>query len=156
MSAFPPIQHLLPHAGPMRLLESVLAHDAKQTRCAVRAGAGRVFRRASGDIPNWAAIEMMAQCAAADGSLRRGARGDALGPALFLGSRRIAFHTPRIDPAALSRLEVSARLAAGRPGGLLAFDCALREAGGATLAEGRLNVLPVRAEDLAVRAEDLA
>jgi predicted hotdog family 3-hydroxylacyl-ACP dehydratase len=131
----------------MRLLESVLAHDPAETRCAVRAGAGGVFRQASGDIPSWAAIEVMAQCAAADGSLRRGTADDALGPALFLGSRRIVFHTSRIDPAA--RLEVSARLAAGRPGGLIAFDCAVREAGGATVAEGRLNVLPVRAEDLA-------
>jgi predicted hotdog family 3-hydroxylacyl-ACP dehydratase len=149
MSAFPPIQQLLPHAGPMRLLERVIAHDAAETRCAVRAGAGGAFRQASGDIPSWAAIEVMAQCAAADGSLRRGASDDALGPALFLGSRRIALHAARIDPAALSRLEVSARFAAGRPGGLLAFDCALREVGGATVAEGRLHVLPVSAEDLA-------
>ena len=147
MSGFPPIQHLLPHAGPMRLLESVLAHDANETRCAVRAGAGGAFRQASGELPSWAAIEAMAQCAATDGSLRRGAQGLDLGPALFLGSRRITFHAPRID--ATARLEVSARLAAGRPGGLLAFDCALRDSGGAALVEGRLNVLPVRREDLA-------
>jgi len=55
--------------------------------------------------------------------------------------------SPRFD--ATARLEVSARLAAGRPGGLLAFDCVLRDSGGAALVEGRLNVLPVRSEDLA-------
>ncbi len=145
MNAFPPIQQLLPHAGPMRLLEGVLAHDERETRCAVRAGAGSAFRDAAGDVPSWAAVEVMAQCAAADGSLRRGASGEALGPALFLGSRRITFHAAKIDAAA--GLEVSARLAAGRPGGLLAFDCALH-ADGVAVAEGRLNVLPMIVEDL--------
>jgi predicted hotdog family 3-hydroxylacyl-ACP dehydratase len=140
MSAFPPIAELLPHAGPMRLLERVVSHDEVETRCTVRSGGGGVFRGASGGVPCWAAIEFMAQCAAADGSLRRRALGEAPGPALFLGSRRVAFRCTSFDASA--RLEVSARLAAGRPGGLLAFDCALHAADGEPLAEGRLNVLP--------------
>jgi predicted hotdog family 3-hydroxylacyl-ACP dehydratase len=125
----------------MRLLERVLAHDAEGTRCSVAPGGGVGFADGAGRLPAWWAIEWMAQCAAVDGSLRGRARGDAPRAALFVGSRHIAFAVDGFDGAA--RLEVTARHAAGRPGGLLAFDCAVRESGcDAALAEGRLNVLP--------------
>jgi predicted hotdog family 3-hydroxylacyl-ACP dehydratase len=139
MSAeFPPITELLPQAGAMRLLERVLAHDGEQTRCAVRPHV--LFRSARGAVPAWIALEYMAQCAAADGSLRRRAGGLALEPALLVGSRRVTFRCAGFDPG--QRLEVSARHAAGSRE-LLAFDCAVFDArGGEPLAEGRLNVLP--------------
>lgn len=139
---FPSPSALLPHAGPMRLLERVLSHDADGTRCAVAAQGGAPFCDASGRLPAWVAVEWMAQCAAVDGSLRGRARGEAPRPALFVGSRRISFAVEAFEPKA--RLEVTARHAAGRPGaGLLAFDCVVREAGrDEALAEGRLNVLP--------------
>jgi predicted hotdog family 3-hydroxylacyl-ACP dehydratase len=139
MSAFPPIAQLLPQAGAARLLERVLSHDAEGTRCAV-SPRGAVFRDASGRVPAWVALEYMAQCAAADGGLRRRARGEPLEPALLIGSRRIAFRCAHFDPD--QRLEVTARHAAGRRE-LLAFDCAVFDArGGEPLALGRLNVLP--------------
>ena len=140
MSPFPPIAHLLPQAGAARLLERVLAHDAEGTRCAVNPAQSALFRDANGRVPAWVALEYMAQCAAADGSLRRRARGEALEPALLVGSRRVAFRCTHFDAA--QRLEVTARHAAGRRE-LLAFDCAVFDArGGEPLAEGRLNVLP--------------
>jgi predicted hotdog family 3-hydroxylacyl-ACP dehydratase len=142
MADFPHLAALLPHAGPMRLLERVLAHDALETRCSVAPGGGAGFADGAGRLPAWWAIEWMAQCAAVDGSLRGRARGEAPRAALFVGSRRVAFAVDAFDGSA--RLEVTARHAAGRPGGgLLAFDCAVRESGrDAVLAEGRLNVLP--------------
>ena len=86
MSAdFPPIALLLPQAGAMRLLERVLAHDGDGTRCAVNPSRSALFRDASGRVPAWVALEYMAQCAAADGSLRRRARGLELEPALLIG-----------------------------------------------------------------------
>ncbi len=140
LAAIPPVAELLPHSGPMRLLERVLAHDADGTRCAVWPGRSALFRDATGRVPCWVAAEYMAQCAAVDGSLRLRARGVSPRPVLFVGSRRIAFHREAFDPS--QRLEVEARYAAGRPGGLVAFDCALFAGeGGDTLAEGRLNVL---------------
>ena len=91
-------------------------------------------------MPAWVALEYMAQCAAADGSLRVRARGAAPEPALFVGSRRIAFRCAAFERS--QRLEVTARHVAGRSE-LLAFDCAVFDArGGEPLAEGRLNVLP--------------
>ena len=140
MSEFPPIAELLPQAGAMRLLARVLSHDAAGTRCAVEPLHGALFRDARGHVPAWVALEYMAQCAAADGSLRRRAHGAALEPALLIGSRRVAFRCAGFD--ADQRLEVTARHAAGQRE-LLAFDCAVYDArGGEPLAEGRLNVLP--------------
>ncbi len=139
-SDFPPIAELLPQAGAMRLLERVLGHDDGGTRCGVNPSQSPLFRDASGRVPVWIALEYMAQCAAADGSLRRRARGEEQLPALLIGSRRVTFHCAGFDPA--QRLEVTARHAAGRRE-LLAFDCAVFDApGGELLAEARLNVLP--------------
>ncbi len=142
MSEFPPIAELLPQAGAMRLLERVLEHDAEQTLCAVSPSHGALFRDLRGGVPAWVALEYMAQCAAADGSLRRRARGEQPEPALLIGSRRVTFRCAGFD--AEQGLEVTARHAAGRRE-LLAFDCAVFDArGGEPLAEARLNVLPVR------------
>ena len=137
---FPPIAELLPQAGAMRLVDRVLEHGDAGTRCAVAPSHGAPFRDARGAVPAWVALEYMAQCAAADGSLRRRSHGESLEPALLVGSRRIEFRCAEFDPA--QRLEVTARHAAGRRE-LLAFDCAVFDArGGAALVEGRLNVLP--------------
>jgi len=137
---FPPIAELLPQAGAMRLLDRVLEHGDSGTRCSVDLSHGAPFRDARGAVPAWVALEYMAQCAAADGSLRMRARGESLEPALLVGSRRVEFRCAEFDPA--QRLEVTARHAAGRSG-LLAFDCAVFDAlGGEPLVEGRLNVLP--------------
>ncbi|HKA15519.1 MAG TPA: hypothetical protein VKH41_10920 [Myxococcota bacterium] len=143
MSAeFPPIAELLPQAGAMRLLERVLAHGDDGTRCGVNPSQSALFRDASGRVPAWVALEYMAQCAAADGGLRRRARGETPAPALLIGSRHIAFRCTGFDSR--QRLEVTARHAAGRRE-LLAFDCAVFDArGGEALAEGRIHVLPGR------------
>jgi predicted hotdog family 3-hydroxylacyl-ACP dehydratase len=142
MSAeFPPIAELLPQAGAMRLLERVIAHDDERTRCEVLPSRSALFQQ-DGRIPAWVAIEYMAQCAAADGTLRLRARGEAPRPALFVGSRRIAFRCASFEPG--QRLIVSARHVAGRRD-LLAFECAVEDpAGGEPLVAGRLNVLPLR------------
>jgi predicted hotdog family 3-hydroxylacyl-ACP dehydratase len=141
MSAdFPPIAQLLPQAGAARLLDRVLAHDEQGTRCSVNRSQSALFRDAGGRVPAWVALEYMAQCAAADGSLRRRARGEPLEPALLIGSRRVVFRCGPFD--AEQHLEVTARHAVGRRE-LLAFDCAVFDArGGEPLVEGRLNVLP--------------
>ena len=140
MSApFPPIDELLPHTGPMRLLKAVIAHDPKCTRCLVEPSRSELFRDATGRIPTWVGIEYMAQCIAAHGGLLARARGDAPRPGLFLGSRRLVFRHDAFEPG--RTLEVSARHVAGHSE-ILAFECAvLLPDEEAPLVEGRLNVL---------------
>jgi len=139
---FPPLAELLPQAGPMRLLERVEAHDEERTVCRARADASALFRSADGSVPAWVGIEYMAQCAAVHGGLAARARGEAPGPGLFVGSRRLSFRCASFAPGA--ELRVTARHAAGR-GDALAFDCTVEDlAGGPPLVEGRLNVLRLR------------
>jgi len=135
---FPPVAELIPHAGPMRLVESVLAHEPDATRCLVDPSRSALFRDGGALVPVWVGLEYMAQCVAVHAGLRARARGEALRPGLFLGSRRVRFRCAGFAPAL--PLEVTARHAAGR-GATLAFDCAVHDPdGGAPLVEARLTV----------------
>lgn len=140
MSApFPPIDEVLPQTGPMRLLEAVVAHDPKCTRCRVEPGRSELFRDATGRIPSWVGIEYMAQCIAAHGGLLARARGEAPRPGLFVGSRRLVFRRDAFEPGRV--LEVSARHVAGHSE-ILSFECSVLDPDEeAPLLEGRLNVL---------------
>ncbi len=123
----------------MRLLARVLDHDATSTRCGLDPADSDLFLDAAGHVPVWVGLEYMAQCAAAHGGLRARASGEPVRPGLFLGSRRLVFRCEGFLPG--SRLEVTARHAAGR-GERLAFDCAVLDPdGGLPLVEGRLNLL---------------
>ena len=138
MSALPELAELLPHAGPMRLLERVESHDGERTVCSVRPAGSVLFQDAAERVPAWVAIEYMAQCAAAHGGLLARVRGARARPGLFVGSRRLVFRCDSFAPDVA--LRVRARHAAGH-GRTLAFDCAVEDpAGGPPLVEGRLNV----------------
>lgn len=146
--AFPPLEALLPQSGPMRLLDAVVHHDAGETRCHTTTARARLFADATGRVPIWVAIELMAQCAAAHGGLLARARGERPRPGLFLGSRRTTFGVSDLAPE--RPLEVRARLMAGgtppadgdEGDRRLAFAGAVHDAaGGPPLAEGRLLVL---------------
>ena len=134
--SWPALAELLPQRGAMRLLDRVLAHDDAGTRCAFEPAAAALFLDESGRLPAWLALELMAQCAAADGALRARGLRDRRG--LLLGARRISFSQPWLD--ADRPLEVTARRASGR-GRRFAFECAVGNSGASALARGRVNVL---------------
>jgi predicted hotdog family 3-hydroxylacyl-ACP dehydratase len=139
VSALPPLAELLPHAGPMRLLERVESHDGERTVCSALPAASALFQDAADSVPAWVAIEYMAQCAAAHGGLVARARGEAPRPGLFVGSRHLVFRCAGFAPDVA--LTVTARHAGGH-GDSFAFDCTVEDpAGGPPLAEGRLNVV---------------
>ncbi len=135
-SAFPELGELVPHAGPMRLLARVLAHEPERTVCALDPAASDLFRAADGSVPAWLALEWMAQCAAAHGGLVARAEGRAPSPGMLVGAKRIAFERARFEPG--ESLQVEARFA-GAAGGLAAFECALH-ADGERVARGTLSV----------------
>jgi len=143
VSALPALAELLPHAGPMRLLDAVVSHDAERTVCRALPAASALFQDAAGEVPAWLALEYMAQCAAAHGGLAARARGEPPRPGLFVGSRRVAFRCASFAPDV--PLAVTARLA-GRLGDGFAFDCTVEDpAGGPPLVEGRINVVLLEA-----------
>jgi predicted hotdog family 3-hydroxylacyl-ACP dehydratase len=136
--AFPDIATLVPHSGPMCLLDRVLEHTRERTLCEVDPAGSRLLANSDGSVPAWVALEYMAQCIAVHGGLAARARGEAPRPGLLLGSRRIDFAAREFAPG--EKLRVSAAHHRGELG-LAAFDCAVfAEAGGDPLVRGRLNV----------------
>lgn len=141
MSTLPPIAELLPHAGPMRLLERVVEHTDERTICEARASHADAFRGADGRIPAWVAIEWMAQCAGAHGTLVLRGRGEAVGAGFLTGGREITLLVSHVERD--ERVLVEAR-PLGRSGGLHAFACRATTADGRPLAEGRLGIFVPR------------
>lgn len=86
------LDELLPHRPPMVLLDEVESFDAAERRLVARVsiGEGQMFL-SDGAVPNWVAVEYMAQAAAAlagcwDRTIRPGCPPR---PGLLLGTRRL-------------------------------------------------------------------
>ena len=134
---YPPIAELVPHAGPMRLLERVLAHDPMRTLCEVRVDESALFAGDDGRVPVWVGLEYMAQAIAAHAGLVARAAGEPPRAGLLLGSRRLRFFGDAFARGERLRVEVQPLRASAA---LVAFACSLRDASGALRAEGTLNV----------------
>ncbi len=135
---FPPVAMVVPHAGPMCLLGRILAHDPTRTVVSVDPARSALLAAPDGSVPVFVGLEYMAQCVAAHGGLAARARGETLGPGLFLGARRVSFGVQGFAPD--RELVVEVRHHRGERG-LVAFDGTVREAsGGPPLVQGRLNV----------------
>ena len=130
-----PVQHLLPHAPPMVLLDEVLGYDDTGVHAAVTIGAGHPFL--IGDsVPAHVGIELMAQACGAFAGVEALAAGEPVRPGFLLGTRRFEARVPCFHLG--DRLEISVRVAL-RDDQMACFDCEIRCAG-ALLAEARLNV----------------
>ncbi|MBW2288206.1 MAG: 3-hydroxylacyl-ACP dehydratase [Deltaproteobacteria bacterium] len=137
-SSFPPVSALVPHSGPMSLLDQVLEHSRERTVCSVDPAGSRLFAEPDGRVPVWLGLEYMAQCIAAHGGLAARALGEPPRPGLFLGTRRVEFGTEYFQPQ--ETLRVTAVHHRGVTG-LVAFDCeVVTAAGGDPLVNGRMNV----------------
>lgn len=133
-SAWPSLDVLIPHTGPMRLLARVLEHSRERTVCAIDPSDSELFRDPDGRVPAWVVIEYMAQCVAAHGALLDGVSSPR--PGLLVGAKRITLHRESFSPD--ESLEVSARILQ-RVGRLASLACEVR-AGGERVAEGTLSV----------------
>jgi predicted hotdog family 3-hydroxylacyl-ACP dehydratase len=135
---FPPLRQLVPHSGPMCLLDRVLEHEGPFTACAAHGAAAALLADADAGLPVWVGIEYMAQCVAVHGGLVARERGLPPRAGILLGSRRIEFGTDRLPSDV--ELRVVARHRRGERG-LASFDCEVESpAGGPALVRGRLNV----------------
>lgn len=137
MSGFPAIAELLPHAGPMRLLDRVLAHDAEHTRCAVRPRSAALFQDARGRIPGWLSIEFMAQCIGVHGGLLGRSRGEPPRVGFLVGGRELVLRAASFGEDEDLVVEARPRRSSA---GLFDFACRIERArDGEVLAEGRVQ-----------------
>jgi predicted hotdog family 3-hydroxylacyl-ACP dehydratase len=134
--AFPPVAELMPHSGPMCLLDAVLEHTPERTVGRVEPSRSARLADRDGGVPIWVGLEYMAQCVAVHGGLAARSRGEPLRPGLLLGSRRLRFGARALPP---HELAVEVRHHRGERG-LVVFDCQVRDpSDGSRLVEGRLN-----------------
>lgn len=133
MSNFPPIAELIPHTGPMILLDRVTAfdEDSLSAELVVRAG---LF----GDdkaVPAWAGIEYMAQTIAAYAGMKARLAGEPIRLGYLLGTRRYSGNVAEFKVGTLLTVRVDKIMQDEKLG---AFEC--RIAGEGIEISANLNV----------------
>jgi predicted hotdog family 3-hydroxylacyl-ACP dehydratase len=116
----PDIQSLLPHAGPMVLLDRVISVDEESLVAEVRIRSDSLFCNADG-VGAWVGIEYMAQAIGAWAGYTAQLRGEPVKLGFLLGTRRYEC----IRPIFLlgSVLQVCIRRAFQHENGLGSFEC---------------------------------
>jgi predicted hotdog family 3-hydroxylacyl-ACP dehydratase len=142
------IEALVPHRGPMCLLERMLSWSEAGIECAAtnHRDAGHPLRTSSGLLAS-AAIEYAAQAAALHGALHARSAGSEATPGFLASARDVRLATLRLDDlprpsssdAALDELRIAAVRQAGDAGRLL-YAFSVRH-GGREIASGRLAVV---------------
>jgi predicted hotdog family 3-hydroxylacyl-ACP dehydratase len=125
--SFPPVEQLLPHRGTMLLLAAVLACTDESLTAQARVEGDAWYADATGAMPAWIGIELMAQAIAAHVGLLAMRAGNPMRPGVLLGSRRYEVHTPAFAREALLRIEVKELLRGEEGHG--AYECVIQHNG---------------------------
>ena len=121
---FPAIEELMPHRGPVVLIDRVLAHDAESTEVRVSVEEQRWLKHQNGYVAGWLAVEYMAQCVAAREGLLALDEGRPPPVGYLVGVSRLRLECVEFPADAV--LCVSSRRVRGRPSlGALSHQCRL-------------------------------
>lgn len=118
--SLPDIRSLVPHAGPMLLIDRLIAVDRESLCAEVVIHSGSLFCGADG-VGAWVGIEYMAQAIAAHAGYAAGLRGEPARIGFLLGSRRYECSCPAFALGSMLRIHVR-RVLQGE-NGLAMFDC---------------------------------
>lgn len=135
------LEELLPHRAPMLLLDAVESFDPQSrtltARVVVTPGQVALFGDAEG-VPNWVAIEYMAQASAALAGCydRHVAPERAARPGLLLGTRRLDLGPARFEAGRVYHVTA---VNAFWDADAAAFACAVRDDQGNEVASATLN-----------------
>ena len=134
-----PLEDLLPHRPPMVLIDGVESFDAAAMRLVARVTIreGQLFY-AEGGVPNWAAIEFMAQAAAALAGCfdKERAPAQPARPGLLLGTRRLELHTDSFAAGRTYRVTAASTFWDAETA---AFACTVVDDAGVAVAEAAIN-----------------
>ena len=135
------LDDLLPHRAPMAFLDGVESFDAAAGTLVATASitpAHVLYSPALGGVPNWAAIEFMAQAAAALAGCFDKERDPArpARPGLLLGTRRLDL---RVDSFAAGRTYRVTATSVFWDADSAAFACRIADEAGTVVAEATLN-----------------
>lgn len=147
----PPIRELVPHSGPMSLLDCVIAVEGERLSAEVVVPADGLFSQ-DGGVGAWVGIEYMAQAVAAWAGCQAREQGQAPRIGLLLGTRRYRCSVPRF--AAGQRLQIDIERGYQADNGLGQFECRIH-ADGVELASATLTVFGPEDPTAFLNGEDL-
>jgi predicted hotdog family 3-hydroxylacyl-ACP dehydratase len=133
----PDIRSLVPHAGPMVLLDRVISVDQEKLCAEVQIQADSLFAGKDG-VGGWVGIEYMAQAIAAHAGYAAHLRGDAVKIGFLLGSRRYECNRATFALQSVLRIHVAKVLQAEN--GLASFECRIEDSEERSLATATITV----------------
>ena len=139
MTTSVPLEELLPHRPPMVLIDAVESFDAATKRLVARGtiGPDQLFCTSDG-VPNWVAIEYMAQAAAALVGFydKVTAPGAPARPGLLLGTRRLDLKLDRFEMGKTYYISAENVFSDDEAA---SFICSIQDAAGDTVATATLS-----------------
>ncbi|MDR7269605.1 putative hotdog family 3-hydroxylacyl-ACP dehydratase [Pelomonas saccharophila] len=151
MSELPPVTELVPHQGPMSLLDRVIAAEGERLSAEVVVPAVGLFSH-DGGVGAWVGIEYMAQAVAAWAGWQARQIGEAPRIGLLLGTRRYRCDVARFAPGQRLRIDIERGYQADN--GLGQFDCRIH-ADGVELASALLTVFGPKDPSAFLNGEDV-
>lgn len=146
-AALPALATLMPHAGPMLLLDRLMRVDQDSLQAEVTIRPERLFCGVDG-VGAWVGIEYMAQAAAAFAGYHAMRSGQVLGPGFLLGTR--SYTSSQACFVAGSVLHVLAQPIGPVVNGLAMFQCSISD-GGDEIARATISVFQPPHEALGER-----
>ena len=134
-----PLDKLLPHRPPMVLIDAVESFDAEAKRLTARVTIGENQLFFDGDgVPNWVAIEYMAQTAAALVGYydKHVAPGQPIRPGLLLGTRKLDLKLERFETGKTYRIVAENAFS---DSDAASFACRIEDEAGETVVTANLN-----------------
>ena len=125
--SIPDIRSLLPHSGPMVLLDRVISADEESLCAEVRIRQNSLFCNADG-VGAWVGLEYMAQAIGAYAGYTAKLRDDPIRVGFLLGTRRYQSSQPLFAVGSL--LKVYARRIFQSENGLASFECHIDDENG--------------------------
>ncbi|MGE8702793.1 MAG: 3-hydroxylacyl-ACP dehydratase [Achromobacter sp.] len=144
-----PIASLLPHAGDMILLDTVIRYDADSltARAVIRPGP---YSLPDGSLPPWLGMELMAQAVGAWAGCQARQANEAVKLGFLLGTRRYECHDASLPAGAELTVHVERGLIDAS--GMSVFECVLRD-DARVVARARLNVYQPRDPTILMQEE---
>jgi predicted hotdog family 3-hydroxylacyl-ACP dehydratase len=134
--SIPDIRSLVPHAGPMVLLDRVISADEESLCAEVSIRTDSLFCSAEG-VGAWVGLEYMAQAVGAYAGFVARLRGEAVNIGFLLGTRRYESSRPFFSVG--TRLQVHIKRVFQSANGMGSFECRIDD-GAAQLASATLTV----------------
>ena len=146
-----PLAELLPHAGDMILIDTILSFDDEQIFTRLTVKPDGLFSLPDGSLPAWVGVELMAQSVAAFAGCHARQKGNAVELGFLLGTRKFECNVAAFPVG--SELTIHGIRSLEDDNGMGVFECHINAPGIAATA--RLNVFrPPEAADYLVQKKE--